>query len=449
VKSLLRKKDNRDKKIIALIDGEHYPDVTRDAVKILKDCFSGSFAGIVFLGGTEKLVLDDLKGFFREDVFIIRTLDSDFRDALKHFKPDIAYDLSDEPVVDYRARMKIASFCMAHDCIYMGPDFVFENQKPSIKLSKKSISIIGTGKRIGKTAISSYVAKLYSEEDINTAILAMGRGGPREPQLIKGDEIDIDPEYLLGLSRKGLHASSDYIEDAMLSEITTIGCRRCGGGFAGNIFMTNLDEGAKMAESLDSDLIIVEGSGASIPGIDTDHKICIIGAFQNWISLIGYLGIYRIILADIIILTMCEEPLADKKKIKDMESRIKRYNSHAVILRTVFRPKPLSNIKGRKVFLAMTANPDIKDNIIKYMEAEYGCKIAGISFNLSRRDELRKDLSDCSGFDTILTELKAAAVDVLTEYASENRIEVSYIDNIPIITSRGKNLKKELMGLIE
>jgi cyclic 2,3-diphosphoglycerate synthetase len=82
------------------------------------------------------------------------------------------------------------------------------------------------------------------------------------------------------------------------------------------------------------------------------------------------------------------------------------------------------------------------------MEAEYGCKIAGISFNLSRRDELRKDLANYSGFDTILTELKAAAVDVLTEYASENRIEVSYIDNIPIITSRGNNLKKELMGLI-
>jgi cyclic 2,3-diphosphoglycerate synthetase len=112
------------------------------------------------------------------------------------------------------------------------------------------------------------------------------------------------------------------------------------------------------------------------------------------------------------------------------------------MLRTVFRPKPLSNIKGRKVFLAMTANPDIKDNIKKYMETEYGCKIIGISFNLSRRDKLRQDLSKCSSFDTILTELKAAAVDVLTEYASEN------IDNIPIITSKGKNLKKELMGLI-
>ena len=53
--------------------------MTRDAVNILKDCFSGSFAGIIFLGGTEKLVLDDLKGFFKEDIFVIKDLDSEFR----------------------------------------------------------------------------------------------------------------------------------------------------------------------------------------------------------------------------------------------------------------------------------------------------------------------------------------------------------------------------------
>ena len=447
--SLLQKKDNKDKKLVALIDGEHYPDVTRDAVNMLKSCFSGSFAGIIFLGGTEKLVLEDLEGYFGEKIYVIRELDNDFCDALRHFRPDIAYDLSDEPVVNYRRRMKVASFCMANQCSYMGPDFLFNWEKAGIKLSKRSISIIGTGKRIGKTAISSYVARLFSENDINVTVLAMGRGGPRKPQLVKGDEIDIDPEYLLGLSRKGLHASSDYIEDAMLSEITTIGCRRCGGGFAGTIFMTNLEEGAKIADGLDTDLVIVEGSGASIPGIETDSKLCVIGAFQDWDSLRGYLGIYRIMLADLIILTMCERPLSDSSKIKFLEEKIKKYNPGAAILRTVFRPKPLSSIKGKKVFMAMTADPLIESNIRKYMEREYGCRITGTSFNLSHRDRLRKDLDESPAFDTILTELKAAAVDVLTEYASKKAIEISYIDNIPLVTSRGKDLKNELMGLIK
>ena len=204
-----------------------------------------------------------------------------------------------------------------------------------------------------------------------------------------------------------------------------------------------------IAESLDSELVIVEGSGASIPGIDTDHKICVIGAFQDWTSLIGYLGIYRIMLADLIILTMCEKPLADNEKIKDLESKIKKYNPDAVILRTVFRPKPLSNIKGRKVFLAMTADPLIESNIKRYLEKEYGCNIVRSSFNLSKRDILRKELEESPAFDTILTELKAAAVDVLTEYASKNKKEVSYIDNIPVLTGREKDLKKYLMGLIK
>jgi len=336
VKSLLKKKDNKWKKMVALIDGEHYPEVTRDAVRLLKSYFYGDFLGIIFLGGTEKLILEDLEGYFKEKVYIINDLDSDFCSALEYFGPDIAYDLSDEPVVDYRARMKIASFCMVNKCSYMGPDFLFNCRKENIKISKKTLSIIGTGKRIGKTAISSYIARLLPEENISVSIVAMGRGGPREPQIIRGGKINIDAEYLLELSNKKMHASSDYIEDALMSRITTIGCRRCGGGFSGEIFMTNLKDGIRMAEKLDSEIVIIEGSGASIPGVDTDNTICVIGAFQEWDSLVGYLGIYRIMLADIIILTMCEKPLADRSKIEAMESNIKKYNSHAQIIRTVF-----------------------------------------------------------------------------------------------------------------
>lgn len=449
MKSLLQKKDNRNKKIIALIDGEHYPEVTRDAVRLLKDYFSGTFSGIIFLGGTEKLILDDLEGYFKEKVYIINDLDSDFCSALRYFKPDIAYDLSDEPVVDYKVRMKIASFCMANECSYMGPDFLFNWEKRNIRISKKTLSIIGTGKRIGKTAISSYIARILSRENISVSIVAMGRGGPKKSQIIRGDKIDINAGYLLELNKKGLHASSDYIEDALLSGITTIGCRRCGGGFAGKIFMTNLGEGIRIAEKLDSELIIIEGSGASIPGVDTDNTICVIGAFQDWNSLIGYLGIYRIMLADMIILTMCEEPLADSGKIGALESKIKKYNPRANIIRTVFRPKPLSNIKGKKIFLAMTANRSIEHNIRNYLESKYGCRIVMASFNLSRRDALRKELSESPDFDMILTELKAAAVDVLTEYASINKKGITYIDNIPVIIGKKCDFEEDLIKLIK
>ncbi len=447
--SLLQKKDNKNKKLIALIDGEHYPEVNRDALEFLKNSFTGTFEGIIFLGGTEKLIIDDLEGYFKEKVYVINDLDRDFCTALKYFSPDIVYDLSDEPVVNYRIRMKIASFCMASGSSYMGPDFLFSYEERKIKIAKKTLSIIGTGKRIGKTAVSSYIARIFSEENINTAIIAMGRGGPSTPQVIRGDEIDIDAGYLLDLNKKGFHASSDYIEDALLSEVVTIGCRRCGGGFAGKIFMTNLGEGARLAEKLDSDLIIVEGSGASIPEVASDKTICVIGAFQEWESLVGYLGIYRIMLADMIIITMCEDPPAKKEKIEILVDKIKKYNPGVDIIKTVFRPKPLTNVEGKKVFLGMTSQKITGSNITGHLESEYGCRIVKASFNLSKRELLKRDLNESPDFDIILTELKAAAVDVLTEYASENKKEISYIDNILVVIDRERDFKKDVIKLIK
>ena len=44
------------------------------------------------------------------------------------------------------------------------------------------------------------------------------------------------PADLLAVSRRGLHAASDYFEDAVLAGVMTIGCRRCGGGMAGAAF---------------------------------------------------------------------------------------------------------------------------------------------------------------------------------------------------------------------
>jgi len=445
--SLLKRKNNKGKNLIALVDGEHYPQVTYDAVAMLKKIYPGNFKGIIFLGGTEKLVINNLEDFFGEEVYTIKDIDIDFKAALEYFKPDIVYDLSDEPVVNYIIRMKIASFCLANKCSYMGPDFLFSYEKEDIHCSKPTLSIIGTGKRIGKTAVSSYISKIYVQENVNVCVVAMGRGGPRSPQIIRGNEIDITPEYLLSISNKGMHASSDYIEDALTSKITTVGCRRCGGGFGGKIFMTNIKEGIDIAVKLNPDLIIIEGSGASIPDVEADATICVIGAGQNWENIIGYLGIYRILSSDMIIITMCEEPLADRDKINFLEREIKKINPKARIIKTVFRPQPLSDIVGKKVFIAMTASKIIEPIIRDYIEINFNCSVIKMSFNLGNREELRKDLEKSKDYDTILTELKAASVDVLTDYAFKHKKEIIYMNNIPIVIGGNKLLEKELKNI--
>src|SRR4030067_2180549 len=98
---LLKNKKNKSKKLAALIDGEHYPQINYDAINILKKSYTGFFSGIIFLGGTEKLVLGNPDDFFKEKVLRIKDLDIDFMKALALFKPDLVYDLSDEPIVNY------------------------------------------------------------------------------------------------------------------------------------------------------------------------------------------------------------------------------------------------------------------------------------------------------------------------------------------------------------
>src|SRR5919206_96480 len=71
-----------------------------------------------------------------------------------------------------------------------------------------SLAVIGTGKRVGKTAVTGHIARLLAR-DRDLVVVAMGRGGPPEPELA---EVRPTLERLLELSREGRHAASDYLE---------------------------------------------------------------------------------------------------------------------------------------------------------------------------------------------------------------------------------------------
>ena len=438
--NLLKKQNyKRFRRMVALVDGEHYPQVTNDAIKKLGKEFDGELVGIIFLGGTEKISSGKFSDFFAYEVFVIKNIVKDFTVALEKFKPDLVFDLSDQPVVNHDIRMKIASFCFYKNASYMGTDFFFENPSGNMKMDIPSISVIGTGKRIGKTAISSFIARSYKKKGLEVIVVAMGRGGPEKPQLIRGSEVEITPGFLLSLNEQGLHASSDYIEDALMSKITTIGCRRCGGGFGGKVFLSNVTEGAKLASNLKPDLVIMEGSGASLPDVDTHTSICVIGANQKWEEIVGYLGIYRIMISQTIILTMCEKPVADFKNIEILLKNINEVNPSASIFLSIFRPYPLGELEGKKVVVGMTAKSIMQDKIKNYLEKKYKCSIKGMTFNLSDRPKLHDEIRKFDDFDVFLSELKAAAVDVITDYSVRHNKEVIYMNNVP--SFRGGNKK--------
>src|SRR5262249_5496029 len=151
-------------------------------------------------------------------------------------------DLSDEPVLGPAERFRWASRALAAGLPYVGADFRFE---PPVyePVGVPSLAVIGCGKRVGKTAVSAHVASLFAR-DRDVVVVAMGRGGPREPELV---ERRPTVEDLVALSRSGRHAASDHLELAALTGLPTIGCRRAGGGLAGKVFVSNVLAGARLA----------------------------------------------------------------------------------------------------------------------------------------------------------------------------------------------------------
>lgn len=446
-------------KAVVLIDGEHYIPVTKSAIDFIRESAKYQVVGAVFIGGTEKI---GKKGDVESlGIPVIMKDDSieGIKEAIDRFKPEIMIDLSDEPIVGYVERFRFANVILNKGVIYAGSDFKFEPPRFLDIMKKPSISVIGTGKRIGKTAACAYVARILSGGEGKTealydpCIVTMGRGGPAEPEIVPGKELDMTPEYFLSLSNQGKHAASDHFEDALITRLTTIGSRRCGGGFAGVVFTSNVERSAEIANNLPENIVLFEGSGSSMPSVKVDSQIIIIGAHQPLDYIGGYMGPYRVMKSDLVILTMCEPPMADNEKVKKMDELIRKINPDVKVVHTIFRPKPLNNIKEKKVILALTAPQIMGDTIQNYLEEMYGCRVIGRTHYLSNRPKLREDiekfLKENKKIDTLITEVKAAGIDVATRMALEKGLKVVFMDNILITVGGDGDLVRLVKDVAE
>ncbi len=147
---------------VAVIDGEHYADVVRAAL----DELPYEFVAAMLVGGVEKL-----RGGEHYGVPLVETLD-----AALAYEPELVVDLSDEPVLPPERRLELASRSLALGLRYLGPDFDFEPPRYE-PFGLPSLAVIGTGKRIGKTALTGQLARVLSRDRERRR----RRHGPRRP----------------------------------------------------------------------------------------------------------------------------------------------------------------------------------------------------------------------------------------------------------------------------
>jgi cyclic 2,3-diphosphoglycerate synthetase len=359
---------------------------------------------------------------------------------------DIVVDLSDEPILDARSRMRLAAYVLHAGLPYEGPDFRFTPPPRPVLANRPSIAVIGTGKRTGKTAVCGEVARIARRLGRTPVIVAMGRGGPPEPVIVPADTL-LDTAALLRIADGGGHAASDFYEDAVTTGAATVGARRCGGGLAGAVADSNLAQAVRMANEMDGDLLLLEGSGAAIPPVHADATLLVVPGDCDPELVRGYLGSYRILLADVVAVTMSESPRSSPAQVEAVLGAIRSVSQRAMVVRTVLRPVPLGIVADEKVFFATTAPPPVTAVLAVYLQERYGCEVVATSSNLADRPALRADLERAGPFDVLLVELKAAAVDVAARAASAAGARMVVCDNRPVVVgSTGQMQDRETLS---
>jgi cyclic 2,3-diphosphoglycerate synthetase len=376
--------------VIALIDGEHHPSAVRDALAGL------DLAGVVFCGGEEKLAAGSLEEHYGMPV------ETDVEEGLRRLAPhaDAVVDLADEPVVAASRKLRLAALALSLGLAYEAPGARLEPPRYGpVEFDGPKLAVIATGKRTGKTAVAGHWAALLGDAGADPVIVCMGRGGPPEPRLA---EAAPSLDELIGIAESGSHAASDYLEDAVIAGVRTVGCRRVGGGFAGAPFDSNVAEGAKLAASLTPGAIVFEGSGACIPPVEVDRTVCILGAGPR-----EPFAEYQLARADLV---LAAEGVVDPP---------------AGALPFSLRSEPLEDLPDdARVAVFTTGATEVHD-------------IPGpllVSTNLARRAALTEDLDRAAaeGAGVYLTELKAAAIDTVAMRARDEGARVVFIRNRPV-----------------
>ena len=429
-----------------LVDGEHYPAVVGAAIGQLSQRFAASVFAAAVVGGSEKLP-DTGMPDLGVPVVGGATPDEALLAGLHAHAPHLVYDLSDEPVLDARTRMRLAARALAVGVPYEGADFRFDPPPRPRAAAKPSVAVIGTGKRAGKTAVTAQLARLLRRRGTPPVVVAMGRGGPAEPEVVDPAESDLSPAGLLALADSGRHAASDHLEDAVMAGVATVGTRRCGGGLAGAPADDTFAAGVAVANRRSEPLLLLEGSGQCVPPVHADATVLVVAAWTDPELLFGYLGAFRVLLSDLIVVTMDATSLADSGARASFERDVRRLaqgvSQHAVpgdevpIVLVMLRPTPLAPIAGRRVFYATTAPASARDNLAAHLEQEHGGKVVGTSHHLGNRRLLAADLEGMGGAEVLVVELKAAAVDLATRLALERGMEVVFCDNRVVATDGG------------
>jgi cyclic 2,3-diphosphoglycerate synthetase len=185
-----------------------------------------------------------------------------------------------------------------------------------------------------------------------------------------------------------------------------------------------------------------------LPPIAWDAGVIVVPATCPVEYVRGYLGPYRLLRADLAVVTMAAGPGLGTENGSHLIAHLQGSLGDARVVVTDFRPTPLADVAGRRAFFATTAPPAVAERQAEHLGTEHGAEIVGWSSRLGDRTGLAEDLDTAGEHEVLLTELKAAAVDVASTRAVARGAEVVFVDNRPLAVD-GRDLEAAFVQVLD
>ena len=491
-------------KAVFLIDGVHKVDNIIAGVNELCGEHDSIAAGLVWIGGTEKISSIDsycaeLQKALKVEVIVEGDVKDGFanpieglRRAMDKFNPGTVIQLSGAPQVNRQLMNRLAALAVSYGASYIAGGTVFREKRVDFDPGKPSLGLYATDKRVGKTSFGIYLAALASglkgrKTDWQSITITHSRGGPPEPPVLRiGNPPKTDQDFPANLEDIynqrfsantveklldfGLHGASDVFEDAYIlseyiteyesmglaaPEVCVVGCRRSGAGYFHEFAVSNVLKGLERARDLAGNIIMHEGSGAEHPPVHVDGTVTIVPADADLQLMEDFPGLDT---TDMVILAHCQPETADSMEIDYLEDFIRSRNPKVPIVRTMFEAEVIGNqdraldtLSGNSCACFMTAPQLVHGRISQTLENIYSTDVILISSSLTKdkvmRAEIDSLMNDSVPPDVFLFEIKARGVEGARYVREKYDRPVLYLNNAPHEVEESGNAKVDNSNL--
>ena len=292
---------------------------------------------------------------------------------------------------------------------YVGADFRLDPPARA-PFELPSIAVVGTGKRVGKTAVTGHLARLLAGQRASSSS-RWGGEARRSPRWSP-------------FRRPSTRSSSSRAPGATLRPTTSrrlrsSASRRSGAGAAeaGSPAPSRPRTSPRARASRSSSSPTSSSSTAAAQrsrrSPPTGRSSSSAGT-RTRASAAGYLNAYRLLLADLVVVTMAEAGTGWEAVQTAVRSVVR---PGVPVVATVLRPRPLVDVRGRTVAYFCTAPPEAHARASRAPRGRARRRGRPASPATSPIATALRDELETSHADVFLVELKAAAIDVVAEAA--------------------------------